>query len=103
MPSGIVASTRMPRAASCLVSDGPLLDPVLAARGEHDQLMAHARQHLDLAIDIGAHAAAGRRVDLVDVDDPHHSSLVGEKPPRPCRYCIWTVRSAVAVPTSTSA
>ncbi|PAV67649.1 hypothetical protein WR25_05217 [Diploscapter pachys] len=43
--------------------------------------MPHRRQHLDLAIDIGAHAAAGRRVDLVDVDDPHRSVALDRAEP----------------------
>ena len=47
------------------------LDAILAAWRDADQLMAHLGHDAHLAIDIGAHAPAARRVELVDVDDPH--------------------------------
>ena len=38
-----------------------------------DQFVAEIGQDAHLAIDIGAHAAAGRRIEFVDVDDAHRA------------------------------
>ncbi len=54
-----------------LAAARPLLDRILAARREHDQLMPEIGHDPHLAVDIGAHPAAGRRVEFVDVDDTH--------------------------------
>jgi hypothetical protein len=45
---------------------------VTLARREHDDLVTRGGTGAQLALDIGFHAAAMRRVEGADIDDPHH-------------------------------
>ena len=80
----IAAIERQRRLGDCHEESagGTLDDRILRPRGDHDHLMTHRRERLELGFDIGPHATTMRRVKSTNVDDPHDGAVRDRAPER---------------------